>query len=71
MSVHDSALDPVALAFARTLLRPPVKRDRTWPALAASAFAAVAALALAAVVITAPPMMSGDPPPKVKAGLAR
>jgi len=55
MTPADSALDPDQLAYARTLLRPPVVRERVWPALAAAAFAAVAALSLAAAMITPPP----------------
>ena len=42
--------------YARALLRPPVDRERAWPALSAAAFAAVAALALATAMITAPPV---------------
>ena len=61
MSVHDSALDPAALAFARALLRPPAPRERLWPALAASAFAAVAALSLATAMLMAPPLVSDAP----------
>ena len=56
MTPADSAFDPDQLAYARTLLRPPVVRERAWPALAAAAFAAVAALSLAAAMITAPPV---------------
>ena len=56
MTPADSALDPDQLAYARTLLRPPVVRERAWPALAAAAFAAFAALSLAAAMITAPPV---------------
>ena len=44
------------MAYARRLLRPPVDRERAWPALGAAAFAATAALALAAAMITAPPV---------------
>jgi len=56
MTPADSALDPDQLAYARMLLRPPVVRERAWPALAAAAFAAIAALSLAAAMITAPPV---------------
>ena len=56
MTPADSALDPDQLAYARTLLRPPVVRERVWPALAAAAFAAVAALSLAFAMIAAPPV---------------
>ena len=69
MSVHDSAVDPAALAYARALLKPPFQRERVWPALAAAAFAAVAALALAGAVLTAPLFVSA-PPVKAKAATA-
>ena len=61
MSVHDSALDPGALAFARALLKPPLKRETLWSPLLASAFAALAALALAFATLTAPPVLSEMP----------
>jgi hypothetical protein len=66
MSVHDSALDPGALAYARALLSPPLRRETLWPPLLASAFAAAAALALATAMLTAPPLIS-DVPVKAKA----
>lgn len=44
------------MAYARKLLRPPVDRERAWPALGAAALAALAALALAGAMITAPPV---------------
>ena len=56
MTPGDSALDRDQLAYARALLRPPVVRERAWPALGAAAFAAVAALTLAVAMITAPPV---------------
>lgn len=58
MSLTDSALDPDAIAQARRLLAPEVKKERLWPVVAAAAFAAVAALALAGAMITAPPVVS-------------
>jgi hypothetical protein len=61
MSVHDSALDPGALAYARALLKPPMKRENLWAPLLASAFAAVAALSLATAMLTAPPLISDVP----------
>lgn len=36
----------------------PAARERLWPVLAAAAFAAVAALALAGAMITAPPVVT-------------
>lgn len=56
MTPADSVLDRDQMAYARRLLRPPVDRERAWPALGAAAFAAAAALALAAAMITAPPV---------------
>lgn len=61
MSVHDSAVDPAALAFARALLRAPVTRETLWSPLLASGFAAMAALALATAMLTAPPLISDAP----------
>ncbi|MDP1642633.1 MAG: hypothetical protein Q8L59_10655 [Phenylobacterium sp.] len=58
MSLTDSALDSDAIAQARSLLAPAVKKERLWPVVAAAAFAAVAALALAGAMITAPPVVS-------------
>ncbi|WP_300579367.1 hypothetical protein [Phenylobacterium sp.] len=58
MTVADSALDPDALAQARRLLATPAPSERLWPVLAAAAFAAVAALALAGAMITAPPVVT-------------
>jgi len=56
MSPADSVLDPEQMAYARTLLRAPVARERVWPALAAAGFAAFAALSLAGAMIMAPPV---------------
>jgi hypothetical protein len=53
-----SALDGAALARARALLAPPGRRERVWPALAAAAFFAAAALAFATAMIMAPPVVS-------------
>ncbi len=58
MTAADSALDQDALAEARSLLTTPAPRERLWPVLAAAAFAAVAALALAGAMITAPPVVT-------------
>lgn len=58
MSLTDSALDSDAIAQARTLLAPAPTKERLWPVVAAAAFAAVAALALAGAMITAPPVVS-------------
>jgi hypothetical protein len=58
MDVADSALDVDALAEARALLARPVERERLWPTLAAAAFAAVSALALATAMVMAPPVVT-------------
>lgn len=58
MSLTDSSLDSDAIAQARRLLAPAPKKERLWPVVAAAAFAAVAALALAGAMITAPPVVS-------------
>jgi hypothetical protein len=58
MSLTDSALDSDAIAQARSLLAPAQRSERLWPVVAAAAFAAVAALALAGAMITAPPVVS-------------
>ena len=55
MVSSDSALDPVAMAYARALLRPKERRQKMGPVLAAAAFAAVCALSFATVMVLAPP----------------
>lgn len=62
MSARDSALDAGALARIRGLLKPPEAPERVWPALAAAAFCAVAALSLAAAMIVAPPTQTSHLP---------
>jgi hypothetical protein len=57
MSAADSALDPKAIAQARALLRPHVRRERLWPVLCAAAFAAVSALTLATAMVLSPPAL--------------
>ncbi len=51
----DSALDPVAIAYVRALLRPRERRQKMAPVLAAAAFAALCALSFATVMVLAPP----------------
>jgi len=58
MATAPSALGPAALARARGLLKPPLKRERVWPALAAAALLAVAALGFATAMMMAPPLTS-------------
>ena len=55
MVSSDSALDPVAMAYARALLRPKERRQKMGPVLAAAAFAAICALSFATVMVLAPP----------------
>lgn len=50
MSLADSAIDREALAYARALLKPPLRRERPWLAVGAAALAALAALALALAI---------------------
>lgn len=58
MAVADSAIDHEALAYARGLLKPPIRRENLWGVIAAAAFAAVSALAFATAMIMAPPVTS-------------
>ncbi len=58
MATAASALDPTALARARGLLKPPLPRERVWPALAAAALLAVSALGFATAMMMAPPLVS-------------
>jgi hypothetical protein len=65
MSLADSAIDREALAYARALLKPPLPRDRIWLLLAASALAAVSALALAAAIPWAASQVHNPPAARV------
>ena len=56
MSMSDSALDPAAVARARTLLKPPVRRDPMWPALLAATALAVTSVVFATAMVLAPPV---------------
>lgn len=60
-SLHAPALDPAEIHRARRLLASPTVKERVWPALAAAAFAACAALSLAAAMIVAPPTTLSHP----------
>lgn len=55
MKLADSALDVAAVAYARALLRRPMRRQKMGPVLAAAAFAALSAITFATVMIMAPP----------------
>jgi hypothetical protein len=52
------ALDARQMNLARNLLVSPRPPQRAWPALAAAAFAATSALALATATILAPPVVT-------------
>jgi hypothetical protein len=54
----ESALDPEALARARTLLEAPQPKERLWPVLGAATLLALSALAFATAMIMAPPVVS-------------
>jgi hypothetical protein len=56
MPLADDVPDEGLLEQARLKLRPPVLPERTWPAVAAAAFFAIAALGFAVASITAPPV---------------
>lgn len=58
MDPRDSALDPVAVAYVRALLRPKTRPQKMAPVLAAAAFAALCALAFATVMVLAPPAVT-------------
>ncbi|WP_369059679.1 hypothetical protein ABOZ73_19080 [Caulobacter sp. 73W] len=51
------------MAYARGLLKPPIKRESVLPALAAAAFAALCALAFVVAMVLAPPVIK-EPLPK-------
>ncbi|MDH4387083.1 MAG: hypothetical protein QE280_16770 [Caulobacter sp.] len=68
MSAYDSALEREALAYARGLLKPPLRLDPAWPALAAMAGLAAAAIALAFAMLTAPPPGTHRVPVETPAG---
>jgi len=55
MNPADSALDSAAIAYARALLRKPMRRQKMGPVLAAAAFAAFSAVTFAVVMVMAPP----------------
>ncbi|TAL35765.1 MAG: hypothetical protein EPN98_06425 [Phenylobacterium sp.] len=58
MSMSDSALDPREVARARSLLKPPVRRDPMWPALLAATALAVTSVVFATVMVLAPPVQT-------------
>ena len=56
MANTDSVLDHEALAYAKGLLKAPIKRENLLGALGAALFAAVSALAFAVAMVMAPPV---------------
>ena len=58
MNPADSALDTAALAYARALLRKPMRRQKMGPVLGAAAFAAFSAVTFATVMVMAPPAVT-------------
>ncbi|ADG10647.1 conserved hypothetical protein [Caulobacter segnis ATCC 21756] len=58
MDPRDSALDAVAVAYVRALLRPKTRVQKLGPVLAAAAFAAFCAISFATVMVLAPPTVT-------------
>jgi len=58
MDPRDSALDPVAVAYVRALLRQKTRVQKMTPVLAAAAFAALCAISFATVMVLAPPAVT-------------
>jgi hypothetical protein len=58
MSTAPSALNSAALARARGQLKPPLRRERVWRALAAAGLLALVAVAFATAMLMAPPLVS-------------
>jgi hypothetical protein len=58
MDPRDSALDPVAVAYVRALLRQKTRGQKMAPVLAAAAFAALCAISFATVMVLAPPTVT-------------
>jgi hypothetical protein len=54
----ETTLDAEAMARARALVAPRVRKERLWPVLAAAAVAALSALSFATAMILAPPVVT-------------
>jgi hypothetical protein len=54
----ETSLTEGLLDQARLKLRPPVLRDRAWPAVAAAAFFALSAMGFAVASVLAPPLQT-------------
>jgi hypothetical protein len=65
LPARATAIEPEAIAYARGLLKTPLPKDRTWAAIGAGALLAVASLALAFAMLTAP--APGSPGPTARA----
>ena len=61
MATPFSALDPDAVARARSLLERPKRPERMWPVLAAAGVLALSALAFATAMIMVPPLVNEHP----------
>ena len=68
MDPRDSALDPVAVAYVRALLRPKTRVQKRAPVLAAAAVAAICALSFATVMVLAPPAVTQHLPDDLLGG---
>ncbi|WP_271068524.1 hypothetical protein [Caulobacter sp. NIBR1757] len=64
LPVPPTVIEAEAIAYVRGLLKPPLPRDQTWSAIGAGAMLAVASLALAFAMLTAP--APGSPGPKAR-----
>ena len=58
MSADPLAVDPAAMAYAKALLRAPMRRERMLPLLAAAVFMMFCALAFAVAMVVAPPVIT-------------
>ena len=65
-SMDESAGVAEAIAHARRLLEPPVRRELVWPALAAAAFFAVSALTFATAALLVPSAQLTPPAAEVR-----
>ncbi len=65
LPVRATAIEPEAIAYARGLLKMPLPKDQTWAAMGAGVLLAVASLALAFAMLTAP--APGSPGPTARA----
>ncbi len=65
LPVRPTVIEPEAIAYVRGLLKPPLPKDQTWAAIGAGALLAVASLALAYAMLTAPAPGSMEPRARV------